>query len=116
MLFLPESKTSPFTGAASMYLAEPRRAHRLARLPSQEELASLLLKPGGLKGCGNPDYCDLAIDQAAFLDTQSDLYWTSKPYVDNDFFSESFCDGRVGNYKLEDTDLAYVQCVHDALP
>ena len=86
------------------------------RLPDGAESGSIVLRAGGLKGCGVKGYCTPAIDQAAFPDTEVDLYWTSQPYEPGMHFSRSFCDGRSTPYKELDSALHAVRCVHDPLP
>ena len=67
------------------------------RLPTLAELESIVLNAGGLEA-GRPQYCDPAIDQAAFPRTPDDFFWTSS--VDRvagvaDYVS--FFDGRTHN-------------------
>lgn len=85
------------------------------RLPTQSELGSIVFKAGLLQGCP-AKYCSPAVDQASFLGTVSDLYWTSTPYMDFAFYCVNFCDGRTTPWKEDATALHYVRCVHDPLP
>jgi hypothetical protein len=85
------------------------------RVPSSAELGSITYKAGGLQGCPS-NYCSPSIDQAAFLGTVSDEYWTSSVYMPGIDFCVSFCDGRSTPYKEDVTSLHYVRCVHDPVP
>ncbi len=85
------------------------------RLPDGAESGSIVFRAGGLKGCGTPEYCAPAIDQAVFPDTKVDLYWTSLEYMPGTHFARSFCDGRSTPYKEDDAALHDVRCVHDPL-
>jgi hypothetical protein len=79
------------------------------RLPSYEELASVLYKPGGLRA-GSAGSCIPAIDQAAFPPTATDYYWMNgdasprTPAI-------NFFDGR--QERLFSDTPAMVRCVHD---
>ncbi|HEY4117619.1 MAG TPA: DUF1566 domain-containing protein [Byssovorax sp.] len=67
------------------------------RLPTLAELESIVLDAGGLEA-GRPQYCDPAIDQAAFPLTPDDFFWTSS--VDREAGVAdyvSFFDGRTHN-------------------
>lgn len=86
------------------------------RLPDGAESGSIVLRAGGLKGCGTPAYCAPAIDQAVFPGTEVDLYWTSLEYMPGMHFARSFCDGRSTPYKEDDAALHDVRCVHDPVP
>lgn len=85
------------------------------RVPTSGEIATILYKNGGLNGCP-ASYCSPALDQSAFLDTVSDEYWTSSPYMPGLNYCMSFCDGRSSPYKEDVTSAHYVRCVHDPLP
>ncbi len=79
------------------------------RLPTSDELSSLVYKAGGLKA-GLPGYCAPAIDQAAYPSTSQDYYWTAadgsaRPTAIN------FFDGR--RHALYADTGATVRCVHD---
>lgn len=86
------------------------------RLPDGAESGSIVLRAGGLKGCGAPGYCTPAIDQAVFPGTAADLYWTSQAYMPAMHLSRSFCDGRSTPYADDDAALHHVRCVHDPAP
>lgn len=85
------------------------------RLPNGAESGSIVLRAGGLKGCGVPGYCTPAIDQQAFPDTAVDLYWISQPYDDGMHLTRNYCDGRSTPYQEEDESPHYVRCVHDPI-
>jgi hypothetical protein len=81
------------------------------RLPSVDELRSLLYKPGGLQA-GRPGYCDPAIDQAAFPGTPSDHHWTS--HVDRARGEATWVNFFDGRQHTDVIDTAKsVRCVHD---
>lgn len=85
---------SACTGTASTFTHEGALAHAQStsgwRLPNVKELAGL-----ADKGCGAP-----AIDQVAFPDTPSSLYWSSSPSIgnSNNVWNVGFYDGTVYNY------------------
>lgn len=85
------------------------------RVPTSAELGAITYKAGGLNGCP-ANYCNPAIDQAAFLDTVVDEYWTSSAYMPGINYCVSFCDGRSSPWKEDVTSLHYVRCMHDPLP
>lgn len=74
------------------------------RLPTVEELSSILYKAGGLHA-GSAEACSPAIDQAAFPDTPAEFFWTSEQAYVN------FFDGRSHRVPIDET--MYVRCVHD---
>jgi len=86
------------------------------RLPNGEESRSIVYRSAGLKGCGAPQFCAPAIDQAVFPETASDLYWTTEVYDSGMHLCRNFCDGRSTPYPEDNDSPHYVRCVHDPLP
>jgi hypothetical protein len=79
------------------------------RIPTYEELSTILYKAGGLHA-GQAPYCTPAIDQAAFPSTSIDYYWTAD--VGNPRPKAIyFLDGR--DHRLFSDIPATVRCVHD---
>lgn len=85
------------------------------RVPTSAELGAIVYKAGGLNGCPS-NYCSPCLDQAAFLGTQSEEYWTSSPYMAGINYCVSFCDGRSSPWKEDVTSSHFVRCVHDPVP
>jgi hypothetical protein len=79
-------------------------------LPAPAELSTLRFKPGGLFG-GHEHYCVPSIDQEAFPDTPSDLFWTSRTMPDGTAWYIGFDDGR--SHRDDQTDRLWVRCAHD---
>ena len=79
------------------------------RLPTTEELQSLLLNPGRLKQ--GPEFCSPAIDQVAFPGTPPDWFWSSNVRSLGDVLYTGFADGRT--HASEPETRMYVRCVKD---
>jgi hypothetical protein len=79
------------------------------RLPSYDELATLLQNPA--VGCAT---CNPAIDQAAFPGTPAkDVEWTSSLAAAGSYYVVDFCAGQKTSAK--DIDAHSFRCTHDAL-
>jgi hypothetical protein len=99
----------PFADATRACASLRRGGRGGFRLPTPEELSSIVLNAGGLEA-GRPQYCDPAIDQRAFPDTLSDFFWTSE--VDRTAGTAtyvSFFDGRMHRDDVDDA--LRVRCV-----
>lgn len=84
------------------------------RIPTLDELDSLVLKAGFLMGCGAA-YCCPALDEAAFPNSQPDQYWTTMDGSGGSKVLVNFNDGR-SNYKDDPVSGShYLRCVHDPL-
>jgi hypothetical protein len=83
------------------------------RVPSNAELLSIVLKPGGLGG-GN-DACFPSIDQAAFFSPSGggSFFWTTTEGPLPLRFMVDFSDGRAKHAFEDQTDIL-VRCLHDA--
>ena len=85
------------------------------RIPTIEELHSIVLEPGELMGCA-PGYCCPSIDQSAFPDTPANLFWSSTAPFPDLVYCLQFSDGRYSTWKTELTAREYLRCTHDPLP
>jgi hypothetical protein len=103
----------PLAGALA-YCAALRLDRRRWRLPTVDELASLLIHPRGLGGSRAPT-CEPSIDQAAFPATPSADFWTSTERPDRgEAFYTGFDDGR-SHLATADTPM-FVRCVSAGEP
>ncbi len=79
------------------------------RLPTVNELATLVLHPIGLGASPNPT-CEPSIDQAAFPDTPATDFWTSTTHASlDDAYYTGFDDGR--SHPADPETLMSVRCI-----